>query len=45
MPHIARHAEAYETRIIIHDHSIQTIIPRYLLHTSSTIIQYQKQLR
>jgi len=43
MPHIVRHAETYETRIIIHDHSILTTIPRQLLHTSSTVIQYQKQ--
>lgn len=43
MPHIVRHAEAYETRIIRHDHSILTTIPSHLLHTSSTVIQYQKQ--
>lgn len=45
MPHIVRHTEAYKTRIIIHDHSVLTVIPRHLLQTSSTIIQYQKQRR
>jgi len=43
MPHIVRHAEAYETRIIIRGHSKLTTIPRHLLHISPTVIQYKKQ--
>jgi hypothetical protein len=43
MQHNVRHAEAYEIRTVMHDHSIMTTVPRHLIHESSTSTQYQKQ--